>query len=103
MEWLRKIRLKQTSLVFLACLAGMLLPAYSGWLAFSAKMLLTYMLDTARILSHIPHLFAKGLGLPGWQLIILYGILAGLVLYSGKKRITYIGAILTQNMLNCRI
>ncbi len=42
-------------LAFVAGLAGMLFSVLAGWLAWPAKILLTYMLDVVSILSHIPH------------------------------------------------
>src|SRR5690606_37841161 len=48
-------------LCLIAGLAGMLLPAIAGWLAWPARLLLTYMLDIADLLSHIPHIFVQGL------------------------------------------
>jgi competence protein ComEC len=37
--------------------AGMLLPAFAGWFAWPARLLLTYMLDFVRLLSDIPSIF----------------------------------------------
>ena len=37
--------------------AGMVLPAIAGWFAWPANLLLTYMLDVARLLSGIPGIF----------------------------------------------
>lgn len=60
-------------LTLVAGLAGMLLPAFAGWLAWPARIVLTYMLDIANMLSHIPHVFVSGLGLSLMALLILYG------------------------------
>jgi competence protein ComEC len=39
--------------------AGMLLPALAGWVAWPARLLLTYMLDLIRLLSDIPSVFVQ--------------------------------------------
>jgi competence protein ComEC len=59
----------------IAGLAGMLVPAVAGWFAWPARILLTYMLDIAHILSRIPHVFVQNLALPIVQFILLYGTL----------------------------
>ncbi len=74
-----------------AGLAGMALPMVAGWLAWPARLVLTYMLDTARLLSRIPHAFAEGLGLSftqlaGWYVIV--GVWIALVHY--KKQQEYV-------------
>ncbi|MBA2279089.1 ComEC/Rec2 family competence protein [Candidatus Saccharibacteria bacterium] len=43
-------------LSFVAGVAGMLVPALSGWLAWPAKWLLTYLLDIANLVARIPHM-----------------------------------------------
>ncbi|MCA9325125.1 ComEC/Rec2 family competence protein [Candidatus Saccharibacteria bacterium] len=67
-------------LCLFAGLSGMLVPALAGYIAFPAKLLLTYMLDVADLLSRIPHVFVQGLSLPLTQLLLLYG-LAGFLAY----------------------
>jgi competence protein ComEC len=37
--------------------AGMLMPAFAGWFAWPARLLLTYMLDFVKLLSDIPSIF----------------------------------------------
>lgn len=62
------------ALSFIAALAGMLIPALAGWLAWPAKLILTYMLDMAGLFAQIPHaLGAISLNLP--QTIGLYGFI----------------------------
>jgi competence protein ComEC len=68
-------------LCLVAGLAGMLLPAIAGWVAWPARLLLTYMLDVATALSRIPHIFVQGLSLPLVQLLGLY-IIAAAVVYA---------------------
>lgn len=68
-----------------AGLAGMLVPMIAGWIAWPAKMLLTYMLDTAHILASLPHIFAEGLVLSIAELLAVY-LLVGLVAFSMWRR-----------------
>lgn len=60
-------------LTLFAGLAGMLLPTLAGWIAWPAKLLLTYMLDIASLLSKIPHAFLEHIGFSVPCLIIAYG------------------------------
>ena len=62
-------------LTLIAGLAGMLIPAVAGWLAWPARIILTYMLDIANMLSRIPHVFAQNLSFPAWQMLVAYGLL----------------------------
>lgn len=70
-----------------AGLAGMLVPSVAGWLALPAKLLLTYMLDIADMLSRIPHVFAQNLSLSITALLVLYAALLVVVftLYNKTK------------------
>ncbi len=68
-------------LCLVAGVAGMLVPALAGWLAFPARLLLTYMLDIAGLLSRIPHVFVQNLVLSLASLLGLYG-LAGAVIFT---------------------
>jgi competence protein ComEC len=68
-------------LCLFAGLAGMLVPALAGWIAFPARLLLTYMLDISAMLSRIPHVFAQNLALSLASLLSLYG-LAGAVIFT---------------------
>jgi competence protein ComEC len=63
-------------LTLIAGLAGMLLPLIAGWLAWPANVLLTYMLDTAQVLAHVPHIFVQKHYLLLWQLIAWYGLVS---------------------------
>lgn len=76
-------------LCLVAGLAGMLIPAVAGWLAWPARYLLTYMLDVAQLISNIPHVFVEGIKLPLVQLALLYGALLGatIVLWHKTKDI----------------
>jgi competence protein ComEC len=78
-------------LSLIAGIAGMLLPAFAGWLAWPAVVLLTYMLDIATLLSRIPHVFVQNLVLNLLQLVILYGTLAGFVyVLQHRSRLKYV-------------
>ncbi len=59
-------------LCLVAGLAGMLIPFVAGWLAWPARYVLTYMLDTAELLSRIPHVFVEGIHIAAVQLATLY-------------------------------
>jgi competence protein ComEC len=67
-------------LSLVAGLSGMLVPALSGWFALPAKLLLTYMLDIANMLSRIPHIFVQNWVLPLTSLLVLYAAVAIVVL-----------------------
>ena len=59
-------------LSFIAGLGGMFVPALAGWLAWPAKLLLTYMLDVVSLLSRVPHSFVQTLSLPLVQMLAVY-------------------------------
>jgi len=59
-----------------AGLGGMFTGAVSGWLAWPARLLLTYMLDVAHILSRIPYVFAQHLALSVSQMVGMYTLTA---------------------------
>lgn len=59
-----------------AGLAGMLVAPVAGWFAWPARILLTYMLDIAHILSRIPHVFVQNLNLPVTEMLGLYVLTA---------------------------
>ena len=58
----------------IAATAGALFPAAAGWLAWPAKELLTYMLDIAHLLAHLPFA-AKQVGLTWASMAFVYFIL----------------------------
>jgi len=73
-------------LTLIAGLAGMLLPAIAGWLAWPARILLTYMLDIAHLLSRIPHVFVQNLQFSWQQMIFGYMLIAAFTLALYFKR-----------------
>lgn len=70
----------------IAGLAGVLLPALAGWFAWPARVLLTYMLDMARLLSRIPHAFIEHIGFTLPQLLGWYAVVGmWIMLVSARK------------------
>ncbi|HSX36996.1 MAG TPA: ComEC/Rec2 family competence protein [Patescibacteria group bacterium] len=72
-------------LSMIAGLAGMLAAPVAGWFAWPARLLLTYMLDIAHMLSRIPHIFVQNLSLPASEMIALYALLSGLTYLLWNK------------------
>ncbi|HEX7963329.1 MAG TPA: ComEC/Rec2 family competence protein [Candidatus Saccharimonadales bacterium] len=68
-----------------AGLAGMLLPAAAGWLAWPARLLLTYILDMASLLSRIPHAFVEGIGFSAGALALSYVCVGWLLLVLRRR------------------
>ena len=66
-------------LCLVAGLAGMLLPALAGWLAWPAKLLLTYMLDASALLGRTPHAFVQNIGFPVTMLLLAYAVVACII------------------------
>ncbi|HKU18977.1 MAG TPA: ComEC/Rec2 family competence protein [Candidatus Saccharimonadales bacterium] len=79
-------------LCLIAGLAGVLVPLAAGWLAWPAKLLLTYMLDVASLLSRIPRSFVDHLSFSAGYMLALYA-LGAILLCSLTRRVNY--AILT--------
>ena len=57
-----------------AGMSGMLLPTLAGWLAWPAKILMTYMLDLVTLMSRIPHALVQQF-LRLWQMLSIYGLI----------------------------
>lgn len=72
-------------LTLIAGLAGMLVPAVVGWLAWPGRIVLTYMLDVADMLSRLPHVFVQNVGFSTWQMLLSYGLI-GVVTLALQKR-----------------
>ncbi len=75
-------------LCFIAGLAGMALPLLVGWVAWPARLLLTYLLDTAQLLSRVPHIFQTNAFLSGFDMVLCYTALVLLIaaLYRPRRR-----------------
>ena len=58
---------------FIAGLAPLMSGGLYGWLTWPARIILSYMLDTAHLLARLPHVFQQHLGLSLFQLIAAYG------------------------------
>lgn len=61
-------------LSLIAGVGGMIAPAYAGWLAWPAKIILTYILDVAALVSRVPNIFAKQ-SVSVVQMLGLYAVL----------------------------
>jgi competence protein ComEC len=72
-------------LSMIAGLAGMFVAPVAGWFAWPARLLLTYMLDIAHILSRIPHIFVQHIALPASEMLGLYLLIAGITLLLWSK------------------
>jgi competence protein ComEC len=73
-------------LSFMAGLGGMLLPALSGWLAWPARWLLTYLLDVSTLVAQIPHM-RFSVSFSGAVMVSLYvAILAVTLIWWQKSR-----------------
>ncbi len=77
-------------LSFIAGLTGMVAPLLAGWASWPATLLLTYMLDTATLLSHIPHVFHENVYMSAADMIVSYGVLLlFIVLMYRPKRLWF--------------
>lgn len=70
---------------FVAGIAGMLVPALAGWVAWPATIALTYMLDVARILAGLPHIFITNRSLSLAAMLMLYVMVALFVTVLWRK------------------
>jgi len=75
-------------LSLIAGLAGMFTLQFIGWLAWPAQLLLTYMLDVATRLSHLPHVFMQNLSCSLPAMVILYASLAVLTMVLWFKKVS---------------
>jgi len=72
---------------FVAGLAGMLIGAVSGWFAWPARILLTYMLDIVELLSRIPHVFVQDKYLSAMDMVLCYvAVVLLVVLFHWRQR-----------------
>lgn len=73
-------------LTLIAGLGGMLLPLISGWFAWPARIVLTYMLDMTVIMSHVPHAsIERATTLK--QMLAMYGFIIILTVILGFKKL----------------
>lgn len=83
-------------LTFVAGLAGMTLPLLAGWVAWPAKFLLTYMLDTASLLSRLPHIFRTDTYLSAFDMALCYAGIGLFALALHRKKKPWFDKILTK-------
>ncbi|MDB5175600.1 MAG: hypothetical protein JWM81_458 [Candidatus Saccharibacteria bacterium] len=81
----------------LAGLAGMLMSALSGWFSWPAVLLLTYMLDTAELLSKIPHIFHQNVYLSTRTMWQIYAVITAWVVFMSFKARQKAGTITDKN------
>ncbi len=74
-------------LSFAGGLAGMVAPAFAGWVALPATVVLTYMLDTVELLARVPHALLSGT-LPLAAMLALYIAIGGTSLALARKNAT---------------
>ncbi len=75
-------------LSFIAGLAGMLAGNIAGWFAWPASVLLTYMLDVARLLSRIPHVFQQNRYLSAADMAVCYTLIGLLAVFAWRRKRT---------------
>lgn len=63
----------------IAGLAGMLASPLAGWVAWPAKIILTYMLDITHLLANVPRAFTEGIGFSRIQMLASYIIVLAVV------------------------
>ncbi|MDB5163520.1 MAG: hypothetical protein JWS12_137 [Candidatus Saccharibacteria bacterium] len=71
-------------LSMIAGLGGLLAPSLAGWLAWPARLVLTYMLDVVHVLSRLPHAATK-LTMTVVELLVAYAIIVLLSLVMWHK------------------
>ncbi|MBL8121761.1 ComEC/Rec2 family competence protein [Candidatus Saccharibacteria bacterium] len=86
-------------LSFIAAMAGMLTPTFAGWFAWPAKLLLTYMIDTATMISRIPHIFQQNAYLGVVDMGICYGAIVTVTLLLYRRRKVWFSAIRSKQAL----
>lgn len=68
-----------------AGVSGMLVPFVAGWVSWPAKVLLTYMLDSAQLLSRIPQSFIRDIGFSWQSMLLAYAIMGSVILVLWHK------------------
>lgn len=66
-------------------LAGMLVGSFAGWLSWPANIVLTYMLDVAHIMAHIPGIFVENKALSLATMLAIYLVICLLALSLWHK------------------
>ena len=84
----------------IAGLLGMFAPMMAGWLSWPAAWLLTYMLDTAHLLSGIPGIFRQNVWLSAAQMWGVYGLIGCMTWLLSRKSAKITPYERTQQMVN---
>jgi len=84
----------------IAGLLGMFAPMMAGWLSWPAAWLLTYMLDTAHLLSGIPGIFRQNVWLSAAQMWGMYGLIGCMTWLLSRKSAKITPYERTQQMVN---
>lgn len=63
----------------IAGLAGMIIAPFAGWVAWPARSLLSYMLDVAHLLSHIPHIFVQNINFTTAETVLTYASIVAFI------------------------
>ncbi|HUS26006.1 MAG TPA: ComEC/Rec2 family competence protein [Nevskiaceae bacterium] len=85
-------------LSLVAGLGGMLAPVVAGWLAWPARLLLTYMLDIATILSRVPHAFVQHVQFSFVSMLAAYSGVGFIAWVMWRKLKTKYGTITDRNV-----
>lgn len=80
-------------LSFAAGLVGMLAPLLVGWIAWPAVWLLTYMLDTAALLSRIPNIFHTNVYLSVTDMVLCYVVIVAFALLLQRRKTTWFATV----------
>ena len=72
-------------LTLTAGLAGMIVPAVAGWLAWPATLVLTYMLDIAALLSRVPHAYLEHIGFSLGLFVMSYLIVLFVMIIMARR------------------
>jgi competence protein ComEC len=80
------------AVAFAAGLGGMLTPFISGWIAWPARVLLTYMLDVIGLLAQVPHALSHRT-LSAAYMLVLYAVVSFICLLLWMKTRTKSGII----------
>ncbi len=86
----------------IAGLAGMFIGPFAGWVSWPARLLLTYMLDIAHMLSRVPHIFIENISFSVRQMLAVYIVVVGLSLalqFKTKPK----NAKITDEIINRRL
>ncbi|MGB4966830.1 MAG: ComEC/Rec2 family competence protein, partial [Candidatus Saccharimonadales bacterium] len=87
-------------LCLLAGIAGIALPMLAGLIALPARYLLTYMIDTALVLSRVPKVFQSGVYISAVDLSICYLVVAAVTYLLNKPKDLWFRSVTTYRQNN---